>query len=94
MPRIDIPSIVDRHSNLLQNVRVPGMLHGRVVRPRGQAAQIAGATLLSIDKPSIAHIPDVQIVQKSNFLGVVAPLEYNAIQAAAELKVTWSEQRR
>jgi nicotinate dehydrogenase subunit B len=67
------------------------MLHGRVVRPRGQAAQIAGATLLSFDRRSIAHIPDVQIVQKGNFLGVVAPIEYNAIQAAAELKVTWSE---
>jgi nicotinate dehydrogenase subunit B len=89
--RIDIPSIATGAATYTQSVRVPGMLHGRVVRPRGQAAQIAGATLLSVDKQSIAHIPDVQIVQKSNFLGVVAPLEYNAIQAAAQLKVTWSE---
>jgi nicotinate dehydrogenase subunit B len=91
VPRIDIPSIATGTATYTQNVRVPGMLHGRVVRPRGQAAQIAGATLLSFDRRSIAHIPDVQIVQKGNFLGVVAPIEYNAIQAAAELKVTWSE---
>jgi nicotinate dehydrogenase subunit B len=91
VPRIDIPSIATGTATYIQNVRVPGMLHGRVVRPRGQAAQIAAATLLSLDKGSIAHIPDVQIVQKGNFLGVVAPREYEAIQAAAELKVTWSE---
>jgi CO/xanthine dehydrogenase Mo-binding subunit len=91
VPRIDIPSIATGTATYTQNVRVPGMLHGRVVRPRGQAAQIAGATLVSFDKRSIAHIPDVRIVQKQNFLGVVAPLEYSAIQAAAELKVTWSE---
>ncbi|HEX4518079.1 MAG TPA: molybdopterin cofactor-binding domain-containing protein [Gaiellaceae bacterium] len=91
VPRIDIPSIATGTATYIQNVRVPGMLHGRVVRPRGQAAQIAAATLLSFDKGSIAHIPDVQIVQKGNFLGVVAPREYDAIQAAAELKATWSE---
>ena len=89
VPRIDIPAIVTGQTTYVQNVRVPGMLHGRVVRPRGQAAVIQGATLLSIDKSSIAHIPNVQVVQKGNFLGLVAPLEWDAIQAAAELKVTW-----
>jgi CO/xanthine dehydrogenase Mo-binding subunit len=91
VPRIDIPGIVTGAATYTQNVRVPGMLHGRVVRPRGQAAQVAGATLLRLDRQSIAHIPDVQIVQKGNFLGVVAPREYDAVQAAAQLKVTWSE---
>jgi nicotinate dehydrogenase subunit B len=84
-------SVATGAATYTQSVRVPGMLHGRVVRPRGQAALTAGATLLSFDKRSISHIPDVQIVQKGNFLGVVAPLEYSAIQAAAEVKVTWSE---
>src|SRR5262249_22605401 len=91
VPRIDIPAIVTGTGTYTQNVRVPGMLHGRVVRPRGQAAQVAGAKLLSFDRRSIAHIPDVQVVQKGNFLGVIAPLEYNAIQAAAQLKVSWAE---
>jgi len=91
VPRIDIPDIATGKTTYSQSVRVPGMLHGRVVRPRGQAALSAGATLLSVDKSSIAHIPDVQVVQKANFVGVVAPKEYDAIQAAAQLKVTWSD---
>ena len=65
------------------------MLHGRVVRPRGQAALGQGATVLSIDTSSVSHIPGVQVVQKGNFVGVVAPHEWDAIQAAAQLKVTW-----
>jgi nicotinate dehydrogenase subunit B len=89
VPRIDIPDIVTGKLTYIQNVRVPGMLHGRVVRPRGQAALTQGATVLSIDKSSIAHIPGAQIVQKGNFVGVVAPLEWSAIQAAAQLKVSW-----
>jgi CO/xanthine dehydrogenase Mo-binding subunit len=89
VPRIDIPAIVTGKGTYVQNVRVPGMLHGRVVRPRGQAALTQGARLLSLDKSSIAHIPGAQVVQKGNFVGVVAPKEYDAIQAAAQLKVTW-----
>ena len=59
VPRIDIPSIVTGQLTYVQNVRVPGMLHGRVVRPRGQAALGQGATVLCIDKSSVAHIPGV-----------------------------------
>ncbi len=89
VPRLDIPGIVTGANAYIQNVRVPGMLHGRVVRPRGQAAVNQGATVLSIDKSSVASIPGVQVVQAGNFVGVVAPTEWAAIQAAAELKVTW-----
>ena len=76
----------------MHNVRVPGMLHGRVVRPRGQGAYGGGARRsLSVDESSIKHIPDAQVVAEGNFLGVVAPTEYDAIQAAAQLKVTWAD---
>jgi CO/xanthine dehydrogenase Mo-binding subunit len=91
VPRIDIPGIVTGKGTYIHNVRVPGMLHGRVVRPRGQAALTASATVLAVDRRSIASIPDVQVVQKSNFVGVVAPREYDAILAAARLKVTWAD---
>jgi nicotinate dehydrogenase subunit B len=87
--RIDIPDIVTGKTTYIHNVRVPGMLHGRVVRPRGQAALGQGAAVLAIDQRSIAHIPGAQVVQKGNFVGVVAPREWDAIQAAALLKVTW-----
>jgi nicotinate dehydrogenase subunit B len=89
-PRIDIPGIVTGSATYIQNVRVPGMLHGRWVRPRGQGVYGFGAQIVSIDASSIAHIPNAKILQKGNFIGVVAPLEYNAIQGAAELKVAWA----
>ena len=90
-PRVDIPAKVTGTYTYVQNVRIPGMLHGRVVRPRGQGAWGAGAPIISVDPSSIAHIPNAQIVQKGNFLGVVAPHEWDAIQAAAQLKVTWKD---
>jgi CO/xanthine dehydrogenase Mo-binding subunit len=89
IPRQDIPAIVMATQVYTQNVRVPGMLHGRVVRPRGQAALGKGAPVISVDPNSIKHITNAQVVQVGNFLGVVAPKEYDAIQAAAQLKVTW-----
>ena len=91
--RYDIPEIVMGTKTYAANVRVPGMLHGRVVRPRGQGAYGDGINPvpLSIDANSIKNLPAVQIVHVGNFLAVVAPKEYDAIQAAAQLKVAWSE---
>ena len=89
--RVDIPAIVSGTLTYIQNVRIPGMLHGRVVRPRGQAVYGFGAPIVSLDPSSVAHIPNVKVVRVGNFLGVVAPLEYDAIQAAAELKVKWAD---
>jgi CO/xanthine dehydrogenase Mo-binding subunit len=90
-PRIDIPPIVTGSEVYIQNVRVPGMLHGRIVRPRGQALYGFGAPIVSVDESSIKHLPDVRIVRKGNFIGVVAAHEYDAIQASAQLKVQWAD---
>ena len=66
------------------------MLHGRVVWPRGQGAHgISNPTVVSIDEASIKDIPGVQIVRRRNFVGVVAPREWDAVRAARQLKVTW-----
>jgi nicotinate dehydrogenase subunit B len=89
-PRIDIPGIVTGTQTYIQNVRLPGMLHGRVVRPRGQRAYGTGAPIVSVDASSVAHIPGVQVLRRGDFIGVVAPKEYDAIQAAALLKVKWA----
>jgi nicotinate dehydrogenase subunit B len=91
-PRIDIPAKVLGTYTFVHNVRLPGMLHARVVRPRGQGAYGDGTApkVLSVDARSISHIPDAKVVQKNNFVAVVAPKEYDAIQAAAQLKVTWA----
>ncbi|HEX4518408.1 MAG TPA: molybdopterin cofactor-binding domain-containing protein, partial [Gaiellaceae bacterium] len=89
--RIDIPDKVTGSYTYIQNVRVPGMLHGRMVRPRGQGAYPYNSNVpVSVDATSIAHIPGAKVVQVNNFLGVVAPKEYDAIQAAAQLKVVWN----
>jgi CO/xanthine dehydrogenase Mo-binding subunit len=89
--RIDIPDKVTGKFTYVHQVRIPGMLHGRVVRPRGQGAYPYNSNVpVSVDANSIAHIPGAQVVQVNNFLGVVAPKEYDAIQAAAQLKVVWN----
>jgi CO/xanthine dehydrogenase Mo-binding subunit len=89
--RMDIPDKVTGKYTYVHQVRVPGMLHGRMVRPRGQGAYPYNSNVpISVDAKSIAHIPGAKIVQVGNFLGVVAPKEFDAIQAAAQLKVVWN----
>ena len=91
VPRIDIPAKAMGTYTYVHNVRIPGMLHGRVVRPRGQGAYGTGAPIVSVDENSVSRIPGVKVVRKGDFIGVVAEKEYDAIQAAAQLKVTWKE---
>jgi len=93
VPRIDIPAKVTGTYAYVHNVRVPGMLHARVIRPRGQGVYGGGSAtnILSVDVNSIAHLPNVKVVRRNDFLAVVAPKEYDAIQAAAILKVTYGD---
>jgi len=72
-------------------LRLPGMLHGRVVRPRGQGPYAVNDEIVSIDESSIKNIKGVRVVRKGNFVGVVAKNEQDAIQAATQLKVTWKQ---
>jgi nicotinate dehydrogenase subunit B len=67
------------------------MMHGRVVRPRGQAGYGTGAPVVAVDESSIKGIAGARVVRAGDFVGVVAPKEYDAIQAAAQLKVTWKD---
>ena len=84
--RFDLPSKVGATFLYAHEVRVPGMLHGRVVRP-----PVVNSRPTSVDEGSIANIPGiVRVVQKGSFLGVVAQTEWAAIRAARALKVTWS----
>jgi CO/xanthine dehydrogenase Mo-binding subunit len=90
--RKDIPAKVTGQYTYVHNIRVPGMLHGRVIRPHGQGAYPYNSNVaISVDEKSIAHIPGAKVVRVGNFLGVVAPKEYDAIQAAASLKVVYND---
>jgi nicotinate dehydrogenase subunit B len=91
VPRVDIPAKASGTYVHMQHVRVPDMLHGRIVRPPGQGAYGAGAKPASIDESSIADIPTARVVRKGDFVGVVAEREWDAIKAARALKVTWHE---
>jgi CO/xanthine dehydrogenase Mo-binding subunit len=93
VPRVDIPDKVSGKYVYMQQVRVPDMLHGRVVRPPGQRAYGDGAKPLNIDESSIAGIAGARIVRKGDFVGVVAEREWDAIKAARALKVTWQESK-
>ena len=77
----------------MHDVRVPGMLHGRVVRPPYAGfdhGDHVGKSLISIDESSVADIPGlVAVVAIGDFVGVVATREENAAEAARRLKVVW-----
>lgn len=85
--RVDIPGKVTGGYTYMQDVRVPGMLHGRVIRPAAY-----GAELKSVNEGSVSGIPGVvKVVREKNFLGVVAETEWGAIRAARELEAEWSD---
>ena len=86
IPRPDVPGKCTGRTVYLQDFTVPGMLHGRVVRPPA-----IGAKLLGVDEGSIKGIPDARVVRSGNFLAVVAKDEWAAVRASRELKATWSE---
>jgi nicotinate dehydrogenase subunit B len=84
--RLDIPDKVTGRFTYMQDFRVPGMLHGRVVRPPA-----IGAALESVNEASVKDMPGlVQIVREANFLGVVATNEWAAIKASQALQARWS----
>jgi nicotinate dehydrogenase subunit B len=81
IPRFDIPGKVTGGIAFVQDLRLPGMLHGRVVRPPGY-----GSKLDSVDEASVKAMPGVvAVVRDGSFLGVVAEREEQAIKARAAL---------
>jgi CO/xanthine dehydrogenase Mo-binding subunit len=84
--RQDIAPKVFAQQDFCTDVKVPGMVHGRMIRPR-----VAGAVPVKVDEGSIKDIPSAQVVWKEGFLGVVADKEWDAIKALQQLKVEWSD---
>ena len=90
VPRVDFPAIVTGRFEYVHDVRVPGMLHGRVVRPPA-----LGATLVKVDEGSVQGMPGlVKVVVRKNFVGVVAEKAWQAEQAARRLKAEWTAGRQ
>jgi nicotinate dehydrogenase subunit B len=83
--RHDIAPKVFAQQDFCTDIKVPGMVHGRMIRPA-----IAGAVPVNVDESSIKDVPGARVVWNQGFLGVVADKEWDAIKAARDLKVTWS----
>jgi nicotinate dehydrogenase subunit B len=93
VPRVDLPAKATGELVFVHDVRVPGMLHGRVVRPPYagvDAGAFVGTSLIAVDESSVRGIPGVvAVVRIGDFVGVVAEREEHAITAAGRLKVSW-----
>ncbi|MNM44028.1 Nicotinate dehydrogenase subunit B [compost metagenome] len=91
--RVDIPGKATGELTYVHDMRLPNMLHGRVIRPPYaglDSGDFVGNSLLEVDESSIAHIPGiVRVVVIRDFVGVVAMREEQAAKAAQALKVTW-----
>jgi CO/xanthine dehydrogenase Mo-binding subunit len=84
--RVDMAAMATGQFEFVHNVRLPGMLHGRVVRPPE-----VGAALSGVDESSVRDLPGVvKVVVKNNFVGVVGEKPWQAIQAAEKLNATWT----
>jgi nicotinate dehydrogenase subunit B len=86
VPSLDRVALMTGGFEFVHNMRVPGMLHGRVVRPPD-----VGATVAGMDEASVRQISGlVKVVVRNNFVGVVAEKQWQAVQAARRLKVNWN----
>src|SRR3984885_3006352 len=85
--REDIAPKVFCQEDFVTDIKVPGMMHGRMIRPA-----VAGAVPVKVDESAIKNIPGAKMVWQKGFLGVVADREWDVIQAADKLKVEWATQ--
>lgn len=92
LPRVDIPAKVTGGAAYVQDMRLEGMLHARVVRPPSYGAQ-----LVAIDTASVERMPGVvKVIRNGNFLAVAAAREYQAVKAMRSLAAAaqWQERKQ
>lgn len=92
-PRVDLPAKATGGAVYVHDLRLPGMLHGRVVRPPYaglDAGPFVGHSLEAVDEASITHLPGiVRVVVQGDFIGIVAEREDQAEAAMQVLRVRW-----
>jgi CO/xanthine dehydrogenase Mo-binding subunit len=84
--REDVAPRVFAQMDFVTDIKVPGMMHARMVRP-----DVAGAVPVKVDESSIKGIPGAKVVWDKGFLAVVAEKEWDAIKASRALKVEWQQ---
>ncbi len=86
IPSLDTTALMTGQFEFVHHIRVPGMLHGRVVRPPEM-----GATVAHVNEQSVRNIPDVvKVVVRRDFVGVIAETQHGAALAARQLAVQWN----
>ena len=85
LPRPDIPAKVTGRHLYVNDVKVPRMLHARVIHP-----PTVGATLRSVDEASIADIPGARVARIESLVAVVAEREWDAVRGSRRLKTEWT----
>ena len=89
VPRVDIPAKVTGGAAYVQDMRLPDMVHARVVRPPSYGAQLTDCETSAIEKlPGV-----VKVIRDGNFLAVVAKKEFQSIKAMNALSAVakWKE---
>jgi CO/xanthine dehydrogenase Mo-binding subunit len=92
IPRVDIPAKVTGGMAYVQDLRLPGMTHARVVRPPSYGAQLSDC-----DAGAVEQMPGVvKVVRDGNFIAVVAEKEFQAVKAMQALAAVakWQESAR
>ncbi|MFD1560590.1 molybdopterin cofactor-binding domain-containing protein [Paraburkholderia silviterrae] len=86
VPRVELPGKVNGAHIYLQNIRLPNMVHARVIHP-----PINGATLSRVDRKSVEKMPGlIDVIVKGNFVAVVCEQEFQAVLASRALALEWS----
>ena len=93
MPRVDLLAKLTGRESFVHDLRLEGMLHGRVVRPHVRTMNgVGGASVWHVDDAGVRKLPGVvAVVRNGSFVGVVAEHEEDAVRAAEQLRVTWTE---
>jgi CO/xanthine dehydrogenase Mo-binding subunit len=92
IPRVDLLAKLTGGEAFIQDLKLDGMVHGRILRPHVRTVQGVGATVVSVDDSDVTNMPGfIDVVRNGSFIGVVAEREEQAIRASEALRVTWSE---
>lgn len=82
LPRIDLPDKVFGHPRFIHDMRLPGMLHARIVRPPVLSAVLDG----DVDAAIGVLDPDLRALVDGRFIALIGPVESRVERAAARLR--------